>query len=155
MKSSIKGWNSMAILVCSLFIFLIASCEKDSNPSQMRFFEIGFDAVTTDWRDSSFIIATSNPAIIAQIEAQFALPVSERKMVKGPVATGSGGYNKNGGHEFRWHLKENEITFVDLSAEIYDGRPYSDLDVNLNYWLNSMGQFGPWGSFVRKEIIFP
>lgn len=137
------------IFTIALIIF---GCKKDPEPQQLNYYEIGFRSGTADWRDSLFVIATADTGIISQIEAQLALPVSQRKMVKGSLVKGSGGYNRNAGHQFKWHFKEDQITFVDLSAEIYDGRPYSDVDINLDYWLNTIKLFGPWNSYVKKQI---
>ena len=145
--------TSIKTLIFLIIAATIISCEKDATPSTLHYYQVAFKGDTPDWRDSSFIIATADTAIISRIEAQLALPVAQRKMVKGPLVNGSGGYNKNAGHQFKWHLKEDQLTFVDLSAEIYDGRPYNDVDRNLDYWLNSMKLFGPWSSYVSKEII--
>jgi len=135
------------------FVLIIYGCKKtDPKPSPLHYYEVGFRTGTADWRDSLFIIATADTGIISQVAAQLALPVSQRKMVKGPLVNGSGGYNKNAGHEFKWHLEEDQITFVEISAEIYDGRPFSDVDSNMDYWLNTMKLFGPWNSYVKKQI---
>jgi hypothetical protein len=45
-----------------------------------------------------------------------------------------------------WHL-------TDLSIEIYDGRPYSDLDKSPAYWFDTVKRFSPWNSYIKKEII--
>lgn len=63
--------------------------------------EVGFNTNTADWRDGSFIIATTNASLISEIETQLTLPVSQRKIVTGSLISGSRGYNKNSSHEFK------------------------------------------------------
>ena len=128
------------------------SCTEKSDQT-LRYFEVGINGEPEDWRDSSFVVATANPQLINKIADQLAKPVSARQIVIGDLATGSGGYNKNAGHTFNWHFKENGWNLVDLSVEIYDGRAYSDVDMNPAYWQDTMKRFSPWGSYIKKEII--
>ena len=121
----------------------------------MHYYEVGFKTNTADWRDSSFIIATTNASLISEIETQLSLPVSQRKIVTGSLISGSGGYNKNSSHEFKWHFKEDDWQLTELSVEIYDGRPYSDVDSDINYWLNTVKRFAPWSSYIKREITGP
>jgi hypothetical protein len=139
-----------------MFIFLAAivmlSCSKnDEEP--LRYFEVGTDANSRDWRDTSFIVATSDATLCSQIEAQLLLPANQRKLVHGALSKGSGGYNKNAGHEFKWHFREDDWQLVDVTAEIFDGRPYSDVDLHTDYWLDTVKRFGSWSSYVKREIL--
>lgn len=142
--------RSMKYLV---FIMLLAaaSCKKDKEGA-LRYFEIGLNYTPQDWRDSSFIVATANPALLNQIEQQLKLPVAQRSHVNGRLVQGDGGYNKNGSHTFSWHFDENDWFFANLSVEIYDGSAYTDLDQNKAYWFNTVKRFAPWGSYVKREI---
>ena len=131
---------------------LIASCSK--KPEQTyRYFEVGITGVQADWRDSSFVVATADPELTYRILEQLSMPIDDRQIVIGELARGNGGYNKNGSHNFGWHFKENQWDLVDMSIEIYDGRAYSDLDLNPDYWFGQMKRFSPWGSYIKKEII--
>ncbi len=131
---------------------LIASCSKKVEPTY-RYFEVGITGVQDDWRDSSFVVATADPELIYRILEQLSMPIDDRKIVTGELARGNGGYNKNSSHSFGWHFKENKWDLVDMSIEIYDGRAYSDLDLNPNYWFGQMNRFAPWGSYIKKEIM--
>lgn len=136
-----------------LYFFLaisILSCDKEDE--KLRYFEVGFDGTAADWRDSSFVVATANPVLIKKLHTQLQQPVDSRKIVSGRLLKGDGGYNSNAGHRFGWHFSEDQWDLVDMSAEIYDGRPYSDLDLNPSYWLDTMQRFAPWGSYIKKEI---
>lgn len=137
------------LVICSL----IESCKKENKTETgYVYYEVGFDGTTPDWRDTSFIIRTKNPQLIQQAENQLALPVAQRKLVFGNLLPGSGGYNKNASYEFKWHFKEDDWSFVQMTVEIYDGRPYSDLDLDIDYWLNTVKRFASWGSYVRRRI---
>lgn len=91
-----------------------------------------------EWRDTSFIVATANRELIQQIETELQRPVLRRKIVSVMLAPGSGGYNKNATHEFKWHFKENDWQLAETTIEIYDGRPYSDVDTDTAYWLQTV-----------------
>jgi len=138
----------------ALFV-IISSCQKHSEHSALHYYEIGFKTNMADWRDQSFVIATADRSLISEIKTQLKLPVSQRKIVNGLLLAGSGGYNKNGTHEFKWHFKENDWKLAELSAEIFDGRPYNDLDTDIDYWLNTVKRFAPWGSYIKKETTRP
>jgi hypothetical protein len=146
-----------AVLIFLLFILgaTIVSCEKscdDDSKDKKTYYEVGFKNPGTEWRDTSFIIATSDPQMIQAAEAQLARPVAERQIVFGKLQAGNGGYNRNGSHLFKWHFKEDEWSFVDMTIEIYDGRPYSDVDSDTAYWLNTMTRYGSWDSYLRRKV---
>ena len=136
--------------LCLLFLAL-TSCDKKQDV-QLNYYQVRVKNATADWRDSSFIIATANPQLMAEAEAQLKKPVSERKMVSGALLRGNGGYNKNAGHAFKWRFREDNWSFTEASIEIYDGRPYSDVDSDTAYWFGNMKHFAPWNSYVAKKI---
>ena len=141
-----------SLLLIAVAILFFISCSEKSDQT-LRYFEVGIDGELEDWRDSSFIVATANPQLIATILEQLNKPVDDRQIVIGDLAKGSGGYNKNAGHTFNWHFKENGWNLVDLSVEIYDGRAYTDVHENPAYWQDTMKRFSPWGSFIKKEVF--
>ena len=138
----------LLMLVTSLFM----SCQKEVT-QPLYYYEVGIRENHSDWRDSSFVVATRNPQLIEEIERELLLPVSGRKMIFGTVVPGSGGYNKNADHLFNWHLKEDEWELAERSAEIYDGRPYSDVDADIEYWTKKMTRYAPWNSYIKKRIL--
>jgi len=142
----------VSIIFIAVVALFFASCSEKSDQT-LRYFEVGINGEPDDWRDSSFVVATANPQLINKILEQINKPVDDRQIVIGDLATGSGGYNKNAGHTFNWHFKENGWSLVDLSVEIYDGRAYSDVHTNTAYWQDTMKRFSPWGSYIKKEII--
>ena len=138
-------------ILFSILVLTAGSCSKEKK--SYRYFEVGFNGDAADWRDSSFVVATADRFLINKIMDELDKPVAGRKILMGKIISGNGGYNKNASHNFSWRYQEDEWELVDLSAEIYDGRPYSDLDLNPDYWLNTMKRFSPWGSYIKREII--
>jgi hypothetical protein len=140
------------LLMLTMFVAVASSACKKDNDNDLRYYEVAASASDNEWRDSSFVVATSDPGLITEIEAQLQLPVAERKIVNGALVRGNGGYNKNAGHSFKWHFREDDWHLTDMSAEIFDGRAYTDVDVNIGYWLDTVKRFSPWSSYIKREI---
>jgi hypothetical protein len=149
--------RTLLLMICIAFVllFMIYSCKKETATGELHYYEVGVKGDVAEWRDSSFIVATNNNSLVAKIDAQLLLPVDQRQIVNGQLVAGNGGYNKNASHQFKWHFKEDDWSLADLSIEIYDGRPYSDLDIDTDYWLNTVKRFAPWGSYIKREISNP
>ena len=145
----------MKMLKYAVVVLLLAtvSCKKESSPiDNLRYFEIGRREPVGEWRDNSFIIATANPQVVQQALQQLELPIEKRRLVNGRLIKGDGGYNGTQAHTFKWHFDEYDWQFTDMSIEIYDGRPYTDIDRNLGYWLDTVKRFAPWGYCIKQEI---
>ena len=143
------------IIIFSASLFMLVGCKKETEKpdnTSYTYYEVGFKSATANWRDTAFVVRTANNALIQEIEAQLALPVAQRKLVTGALVAGSGGYNRNATHEFKWHFKETDWRLADVTIEIYDGRPYSDIDLNYDYWMGTVKRFGAWGSYIRKRL---
>jgi hypothetical protein len=139
------------ILFVMVLVLPAFSCKKDCT-SKLTYYEVGMNGTYKDWRDTSFVVATRDPEFIKQLNAQLKLPIEERQLVIGKLEAGSGGYNKNATHEFKWHFKEDDWQLADMTIEIYDGRPYSDVDSDIDYWLHTMTRFAPWSSYIKRKI---
>ena len=147
---------------CALLILLFTiACSNDPSPAPaLRYYEVGLSDFTDerkpagaeDWRDTSFVVATADPQLIRKITEQLALPVTQRQIVNGALTAGNGGYNRNGSHNFKWHFKEDDWHLTDMSAELLDGRPYSDVDISNAYWVDTVKRFSPWHSYIKREI---
>jgi hypothetical protein len=152
----------LRLCVLSALLFAVA-CSSDPAPSPvLHYYEVGLRVATDepaekisgleDWRDTSFVVATADTQLIRKIKEQLMLPVPQRQIVNGALAPGNGGYNRNGSHNFKWHFKEDNWHLTDMSAEVLDGRPYSDVDVEYTYWMDTVKRFSPWHSYIKKEI---
>ena len=142
------------LLIYILGIVLVFSCKTTSPGIEdgYTYFEVGFDTQNADWRDTAFIVRTKNADLVQRANAQLNLPVPERQIVFGKLVPGNGGYNKNATHSFKWHFKEDEWDLVDIVAEIYDGKPYTDVDQKYAYWMDTMTRFGAWSSYIKKQL---
>ena len=81
-----------------------------------------------------------------QARAQLSLPESQRQLFAlGTLRAGNGKHNLT----WSWHLSDAMLT--EAAIELCDGRP-SMVEADLNYWLNSVKSFCPWGSYVHAEV---
>lgn len=147
---------------CVAFLLLLAfSCKKDNDPTPVhyRYYEVGLHGAGQEpgwkWQDTTFVVAVAdtNTTLIAEINTQLQLPVAQRnKFVAGTLVAGDGGYNRNISHRFKWHFKEDDWNLVEVTIELTDGLPYTDVDVNNSYWMEKVKRFSPWVSYIKKEI---
>ena len=105
-----------------------------------------------DWRDTAFVACASNPGLIQEVLDELTKPLSDRRHISGPIAAGDGGHNFNGPHHFAWHFVPDQWSLAEISIELCDGRPYSDVEQNLQYWLYQVGRFCPWSSAPLREV---
>ncbi|WP_242155979.1 hypothetical protein [Aestuariivivens sediminis] len=142
------------LIIASLFS--ITACHNDKedfNDSKIRYFRFQScpESNHGNWQDSSFVAATSNPVVIQQCLEQLGQPIESRMLFPlGKIENGSGGYNTNSTHEFNWHFVEDSWELVELGIEIYDGCPYSD--VELTDYVNNLGSYGGWSNRILEEI---
>lgn len=92
--------------------------------------------------DETFSAWVRNPETIQQL---FDLEAGESiaSIPVGPVVAGAG----RGAHNapWSWHLDPDAITMAEATIELCDGRP-SDVESDLDYWINTVGQYCPWGA---------
>lgn len=142
------------------FLFVCATLLSTHLAAQtMRYFEVAVRLDPNggfDWRDSSFVVAASDPLLLADIDAELALPVSERfKLIYGTLAAGNGGFNHNGNFWFNWHLVPDQWGLNDLTIELCDGLPYSHVELDTSYWIGTVGSFCPWIAYLKREVNQP
>lgn len=94
----------------------------------------------------SFSIHLIEPAQISA--ATQALASGRVGVISGTLATGDGGFNE----PYGWHMVPQSVHFPDLAIEVCDGRPNSDVEGNLAYWLDNIGQYCPWGARVIRRV---
>lgn len=136
------------------FVLLLAGCGL-ARAQTVRYFEFRVTCGYNDWRDTSFIAAASDPALIADVLHELSLPQDARKLIGGPITHGHGGHNHNASHWFRWHFVPDQWQLNDVAVEVCDGCPYTDVDNDTAYWIGNLGQFCPWSSRPAREVILP
>ena len=130
-------------------IYLVANCGSDSSdgpplPAEHTFlFGMRFDSTGAQ----DVIAVTSKPEVISKATEELEKPVSQRALfISGAINRGN-----NGNRNWNWHFKLNEWDLVESSIEVCDGRP-SDVEQNIDYWVDKVQRFCPWASFVKQEI---
>lgn len=99
-------------------------------------------------KQQEFIAITSDIAVIERLEQQLVLPVNHRNyFISGLIARGNGGHNQNWG----WHFIADEWQLVENSIELCDGNP-TLVNQAVDYWVDTVGRFCPWGSYVIEKI---
>ncbi len=140
-----KSIYGILIILFSLFV--------NESYAQVKCYRFSLTAQSPDWRDSSCVACTSDPNVIADVSQQLSIPFLQRnKHINGAIAAGSASVNKNAHYNFLWHFKVNEWSLREMSMEVCDGRPYSDVDLDTAYWFNTIGFFCPWSSIVAEEL---
>ena len=130
-------------IASALLCALLASCGGGNDTSSTAVFVFRMHGLPAS---EAFRVITSSPELIAQARAQLALTVSERHLfASGPIRAGDGGHNTG----WSWHF--TDVTLVEASIELCDGRP-SMVEADLNYWLNTVQSFCPWGSYVHAQV---
>jgi hypothetical protein len=104
------------------------------------------------WRDTAFVACASNPGLIQEVLDELTKPLSDRRHINRPIAASDGGHNFNAPHRFVWHFVPDQWSLAGISIELCDGRPYSDVEQNLHYWLYQVGRFCPWASAPLGEV---
>ena len=61
----------------------------------------------------------------------------------GPIARGPGPGDSNG--PWSWHFDPEEFRMAAATIELCDGRP-SYVENDLDYWVDTVGGFCPWGA---------
>jgi hypothetical protein len=67
--------------------------------------------------------------------------------VNGEIERGNGGFNAG----YSWHLDPTTVEFVDVTIELCDGMP-SYVEANVDYYVDTVKQYCPWGAKVVSEV---
>ena len=98
--------------------------------------------------ESRYYVVTEDPSLIQLCREQLALPESERRLhVNGALAPTNGGFNP----PWSWHLLPEDWALVSVSIELCDGTPKM-VEEDLSTWLNDIGRFCAWGSYILREM---
>ena len=138
-----------------LSICILLCISLHSQAQTLRYFEFNTSCGYNETRDNSFIAATSNTDLINSVLAEIAKPIEERKFINGPIDFGNGGHNKNGSYWFNWHFIPDQWELADSATEVCDGCPYTDVELNTNYWVNTVKYFCPWSGKPIQEVSEP
>ena len=97
---------------------------------------------------SNYVVATDNDELINQCREQLELPEEERVLhVNGSLDYGNGGFNQ----PWSWHIVPNEWVLAEMSIGVCNAPP-EDVENNIDYWVNNVGQLCNWSSYIKDEI---
>jgi hypothetical protein len=108
-------------------------------PEDMAVFEV-------EVAGESFRIGLTTASQIEQAEELLASGVDNN--VHGTLRRGSGGFNA----PYTWHLDPATVTFPDVTIEVCDGRPQSDVQSDLDYWIDTVKYYCPWGAKIVARV---
>lgn len=129
------------LLLVSLIVMGIAAC-KPSDPDQSVKFR------WVDTKKASFFAITSDPGVIAKARAELGRPLGQRRLhINGKIGRGDSGHNTG----WSWHFVSDEWDLVETSIELCDGTG-AMVEKDLDYWIDKVGRFCPWGARVAEEI---
>jgi len=135
---------SLCALICAV---CLTACDgsDDMAPEHLTFhFRMQGDATGVQ----DFRATTSDPAVIADVRAQLALPVEERTLfIIGGIDRGNGGHNL----DWNWHFLADQWSLAELAIELCDGNAVL-VSQAVDYWVDTVGQFCPWGARVSAEV---
>jgi len=131
------------------FVYEFPADTSSCNPlldSSYIFFTVGIHGTGNE---SNFIVATNNEDLIEQCYEQLEVPEDDRLLhINGFLDQGDGGIN----NPWNWHIIPNEWILSEMSIGGCNGSPF-DVENNLDYWINNVGQLCNWGSYIKNEII--
>ncbi|WP_148898740.1 hypothetical protein [Fodinibius salinus] len=131
---------TLALLALSM---LFSSCGINTSGNINK--EVTFEFQTTG--DEHFFAQTTDQELIKRVRQQLSLPQSERDLfINGTIARGQ---EANNG--WSWHFISNEWELTEAAIEVCDGRP-SMVEQNIDYWVDDVGRFCPYSSFVVREV---
>ena len=97
--------------------------------------------VTFDVVGETYKVFAKNPATIEQIYA-VQNGESQATIPSGRLLRGSD-YNQ----PRSWHVDPEDIQMAEVTIELCDGTP-SQVEGNLDYWLNTVKRFCPWSARI-------
>ncbi len=141
-----RSYLIVAVVTVTLFIsaltFYMLSLSKVQEPEGWLF-TIQIHENTTE----RFKVLVRDPAKANELRQ---LMKGERiGHINGELRRGDGGFNK----PWSWHLDPDTIEVVEVSIELCDGTP-SFVESELDYWLNVVKRFCPWGTRVVAEELW-
>src|SRR5262245_21903973 len=126
------------LLTAALLLGATAACSDDpADPADTATFTVEVSG------EQFKVKVQGEPAIVAM---QGRLMTGQTGVISGKLVRGDGGFNNSWG----WHMDPTTVTAPDLAIELCDGRP-SMVQSDLNYWVDTVKQYCPWGAKVVAQ----
>lgn len=128
----------LALLVAAALVlmYILATLRPQREPDGWLF--------TVDVNGEKFKVLVTNPETAKLLREMMR---GERQgIIVGELRRGDGGFNK----PWSWHLDPETIEIAEITIELCDGTP-SFIESELDYWLNTVKRYCPWGGVVVAE----
>lgn len=121
---------------------MLAACDTDEtvSPPPTAVFEIEVAEQET------FRIALQDADLIEAAEQIMA--AGRVGVIHGTLARSDGGFNA----PYSWHIAPETVTFPDVAMEVCSGRPLSDVEADLDYWIDHLGVYCPWDARILRRL---
>jgi hypothetical protein len=133
-----RGLLAMAVTASAL---LVSACVPPTPPPA----PVGA-TYRVDVAGETFTLRATNPTVIAQLDA--ALASGRVGVLGGELLRGNGGFNA----PHQWHIDPATVYVADLAMEVCDGRPFSEVGSDIDYWVDVLGTYCPWGARVTARL---
>ena len=121
-------------------VLALAACSDDvTAPRYEAVYEV-------EVAGEKFRVALESAAQIAAADALLASGAAQN--VHGTLKRGNGGFNMS----YSWHLDPATVTFPDLTMEICDGRPNSEVEAEVDYFIDTVKYYCPWGAKIIAKV---
>lgn len=140
----------MRPLALLAFASLLGGCDGGSSdtgvPPGHVLFHFKMTGDTSGIQD--FRAATNDPDVINGARAQIALPPQDRRLfIIGAIDRGNAGHNLS----WNWHFVPGQWQLTEVAIELCDGNAVL-VSQAVDYWVDEVGQFCPWGAQVTEEV---
>ena len=126
--------------VAAALVLALAACSEDvSGPEYEAVYEVEVNG-------ERFRVALQTPAQIAKADSLLASGVEQN--LHGTLKRGNGGFNMT----YSWHLEPATVAWPDLSMEVCDGRPNSEVEAEVDYYIDTIQYYCPWGAKIVAKI---
>lgn len=112
------------------------------------------DGLTIPDEGALFVLEVSGEQFRARVTDADEVGALEARMaegvegvVSGTLARGDGGFNTG----WSWHWIPTSVHAADQAIEVCDGRP-GFVEEDLDYWVDTVGQFCPWSATVIQRL---
>lgn len=131
--------RALLVLATTAALATLSACDGDpTTPELLARYEVEVSGET-------FVVGVTTPDQLQQMEAR--LTSGEEGVLSGELAAGDAGYND----PWSWHLIPSTVHTPDVAIEVCDGRP-SMVEDDLDYWLETVERFCPWGATVTERL---
>ena len=124
-------------LVCLFLIPIFAGCRSEPTLSGGILVTFGVEGETYK------IFITDEDTIVDVFAVQ--LSESQATIPNGKVIGEPVFYNQ----PWSWHIDPNDIHMAESTIEVCSGLP-SFVEADLDYWVNTLGRFCPWGAVISE-----